>query len=104
MVRVMRLRVLRRKLETMANTFTYGANESSYVEELSADVVREQVAKHQVALSTVLDFDLDDASASLQVLEEAWFATAPIFETALTEFKYALQIHIKQEQRDGIQK
>lgn len=104
MIRTMRLRVLQRKLDTMAHTFMYGVNESSYVEELSADYVREQVAKHQVALSAVLDFDLDDAEASLEVLEEAWFATTPIFETALTEFKYALQAHIKQEQRDGIWK
>lgn len=42
MIRTMRLRVLQRKLDTMSHTFTYGTNESSYVEELSADYVREQ--------------------------------------------------------------
>lgn len=96
MISAMRLKVLRRKLEIMAQTFMYGASDTSYVSELSADYVREQVAKHQVALSAALDFDLDEPDVSLKVLEETWFATAPIFNTALTEFKNFLQTHQKQ--------
>ena len=89
---IMRVRALKHKLEVMAHTFTFGAVDTAYVSELS----REKVARHQRALSAARDFDLDEPDTSLEVLEAAWFATAPIFENALTEFKDVLQKHREQ--------
>lgn len=100
MIAILRIRVLKQKLETMAHTFTYGADDTHYVTELPADYVREQVAKHQLALSAALDFDLDEPDVSLEALEKVWFATAPIFSAALTEFKDFLQKHREQVAAD----
>ncbi len=93
MISVMRVRVLTHKLEVMAQTFTYGADSTGYVSELLAEIVAEKVAKHQLALSAAIDFDLDDPDKSLATLEEVWFLVAPIFESSLTEFKVSLAKH-----------